>query len=142
MRQGDSLAAELPVTMLQAALGATVTFETLDGPRDLAVKAGTQPTDTIRLNGLGVPRANGRGRGDLHVVVRVDIPKRLSKSEAAKLRDVASERGEQVDGIDSDRSASSETHDRGRARVEARAERSKASRSTAARQRRTRRSKG
>ncbi len=139
VRQGDSLVAELPVTMLQAALGATVTFETLDGPRDLAVKAGTQPNDTIRLNGLGVPRANGRGRGDLHVVVRVDIPKKLSKSEAAKLRDVASERGEQVDGIVVDRSVPAESHDRERARVGARAERRG---STETRQRRTRRSKG
>ncbi len=98
VRQGDSLVAELPVTMLQAALGASVPFDTLDGLQELVVKAGTQPNDTIRLSGLGVPRANGRGRGDLHVVVRVDIPKKLSKSEAAKLREVASERGEQVEG--------------------------------------------
>ena len=97
VRQGDSLVAELPVTMLQAALGATVSFDTLDGPQELAVKAGTQPNDTIRLSGLGVPRANGRGRGDLHVVVRVDIPKKLTKSEAARLREVAIERGELVD---------------------------------------------
>ena len=142
VRQGESLVAELPVTMLQAALEATVTFETLDGPRDLAVKAGTQPNDTIRLGGLGVPRANGRGRGDLHVVVRVDIPKKLSKSEAAKLRDVASERGEQVDGIVVDRSAPAKSHDREHARGEARAERSKARGGTEARQRRMRRSKG
>lgn len=98
VRQGDSLVAELPVTMLQAALGTTVTFETLDGPTELRVAAGTQPNDTIRLNGLGVPRANGRGRGDLHVVVRVDIPKKLSKAEAAMLREVAAERGEPVEG--------------------------------------------
>ena len=98
VRQGDSLVAELPVTMLQAALGASVPFDTLDGLQELVVKAGTQPNDTIRLSGLGVLRANGRGRGDLHVVVRVDIPKKLSKSEAAKLREVASERGEQVEG--------------------------------------------
>ena len=98
VRQGDSLVAELPVTMLQAALGATVPFDTLDGPQELAVKAGTQPNDTIRLSGLGVPRANGRGRGDLHVVVRVDIPKRLSKSQTAKLAEVAAERGEHVNG--------------------------------------------
>ncbi len=139
VRQGDSLVAELPVTMLQAALGATVTLDTLDGPQELAVKAGTQPNDTIRLSGLGVPRANGRGRGDLHVVVRVDIPKKLSKSEAAKLRDVASERGEQVDGIAVDRSAPAEPHDPGRVRADARAERRG---STDARQRRTRRGKG
>ncbi|WP_419841347.1 molecular chaperone DnaJ [Candidatus Poriferisodalis sp.] len=96
VRQGDLLLAELPVTMLQAALGTTVSFDTLDGPRELEVKAGTQPNDTIRLNGLGVPRANGRGRGDLHVVVRVDIPKKLSKSETALLAEVAAERGEHV----------------------------------------------
>ncbi len=96
VRQGDSLVAELPISMLQAALGATVSFETLDGTRELTVKAGTQPNDTIRLSGLGVPRANGRGRGDLHMVVRVDIPKKLSKSEVAKLAEVAAERGETV----------------------------------------------
>lgn len=123
VRQGDSLVAELPVTMLQAALGATVTFETLDGPRDLAVKAGTQPNDTIRLSGLGVPRANGRGRGDLHVVVRVDIPKKLSKSEAAKLAEVAAERGETVDGGAAGGAAPAAA---GTDRSEARDERSKA----------------
>ena len=97
VRQGDRLVAELPVTMFQAALGATVPFDTLDGPQELTVKAGTQPNDTIRLSGLGVPRANGRGRGDLHLLVRVDIPKKLSKSQAARLAEVAAERGEPVD---------------------------------------------
>ena len=100
VRQGDSLVAELKVTMFQAALGASVEFSTLDGPQELVVVPGTQPDDTIRLSGLGVPRANGRGRGDLHFVVRVEIPARLSETEAAKLREVAFERGENIADCD------------------------------------------
>lgn len=103
VRQGDSLIAELRVTMLQAALGTDVEFETLDGPKDLVVAAGTQPDETIALKGLGVPRANGRGRGDLHVIVRVTIPTKLSKAEAAKLREVAEERGENIGDCDDQR---------------------------------------
>ncbi len=100
VRQGDSLVAELKVTMFQAALGANVEFSTLDGPQELVVVPGTQADDTIRLSGLGVPRANGRGRGDLHFVVRVEIPAKLSSTEEAKLREIATERGENIAGCD------------------------------------------
>ena len=64
-----------------AALGTTVEVPTLDGPVPVEVKAGTQPGETIRLGGRGIPPL-GRGRtGDLRAVVNVTIPRRLSHEQ-------------------------------------------------------------
>ncbi len=98
VREGDHLIAEQAVTMLQAALGARIEFETLDGPEELAIPPGTQPGEVVRLRGRGVPRleGRGRGRGDLLIHLRVDIPTKLSKEDEAALREVAQRRGEAV----------------------------------------------
>ena len=97
-RDGDTLYGELPITMLQAALGARVNFESLDGKVELAIPPGTQPGEIFRLRDHGVPRleGRGRGRGDLILAVVVQIPSKLSKDEEQKLRNVAETRGENV----------------------------------------------
>ena len=98
VREGDHLLAEQPLSMLQAALGARLEFETLDGPEELAIPPGTQPGEVLRLRGRGVPRleGRGRGRGDLLISLRVDIPTKLSKDDEAALRALAEARGEDV----------------------------------------------
>jgi len=98
VREGDHLIAEQPVSMLQAALGARIEFETLDGPEELAIPPGTQPGEVLRLRGHGVPRleGRGRGRGDLLISLRVDIPTKLSNDDEAVLRELAEQRGEEV----------------------------------------------
>ena len=48
------------------------------------------------LRGRGVPRLHGRGRGDLRVIVRVEVPTKLSKDEDELLRSFAEGRGEPV----------------------------------------------
>ncbi|MED6304491.1 MAG: DnaJ C-terminal domain-containing protein, partial [Actinomycetota bacterium] len=62
------------------------------------IAPGTQPGEIFRLRGYGVPRleGRGRGRGDLLVSIKVDIPSKLSKDEEEQLRQVAQRRGEQV----------------------------------------------
>ena len=60
-----------------AALGTKIQVPTLDGDVPLDVPAGTQPGETIVMNGRGMPPL-GRGRtGDLRVVINVVIPRRL-----------------------------------------------------------------
>ena len=96
VRAGDDLAADVHVSMAQAALGAAPEFETLDGNETLAIHPGTQTGHLIRLRGLGVPHVRGRGRGDLVVQVVVDTPTHLSKAQEDLLRQFATESGEDV----------------------------------------------
>ncbi|MGI8807239.1 MAG: molecular chaperone DnaJ [Acidimicrobiales bacterium] len=96
LRQGNDLVHVLHVPMAQAALGAHLRYETLDGTEDLVIPRGTQPGKVFRLRGRGVPDVNGRGRGDLLVQVVVDTPTDLTKDQEDLLRLYAAARGENV----------------------------------------------
>jgi molecular chaperone DnaJ len=96
LRQGNDLVHVLHVPMSQAALGAHLRYETLDGTEDLVIPKGTQPGKVFRLRGRGVPDVNGRGRGDLLVQVVVDTPTELTKEQEDLLRLFAGARGEDV----------------------------------------------
>jgi len=95
-RHGNDLYHQLRIPMTQAALGADVTLETLDGAEELVISRGTQTGKTFRLRGRGVPHVRGRGRGDLLVEVLVDTPVDLSHEVEEALRRIAEERGEAV----------------------------------------------
>jgi len=69
---------------------------TLDGDEELSVPAGTQPGHEFVLRQRGVPRLQGRGRGDLRAIVDVVVPTNLSDEEADLLRRFAEQRGEDV----------------------------------------------
>lgn len=84
------------VAMTQAALGASLEVPTLDEPRTVPITAGTQSGTVVTLKGLGVPRLRGRGRGDLHVHVVVDVPTELDDAQRALLAELAVARGEVV----------------------------------------------
>jgi molecular chaperone DnaJ len=96
VRRGSELYAEVPVTFAQAALGATVSVRTVDGTEEVAVPAGTQSGHEIRLRGHGMPRLRGSGRGDLHVLVTVVVPSRLSKRERELLTELGEASGPAV----------------------------------------------
>jgi molecular chaperone DnaJ len=84
-RDGASLYCEVPITVAQAALGGHLDVPTLDGGRTkVTVPEGTQTGAVLRVRGQGVPHLGAKGRGDLHVVVRVAVPTKLS-SEQRKL---------------------------------------------------------
>jgi molecular chaperone DnaJ len=90
-RDGRDLHCEVPITFTQAALGATVEVPTLDGPKPLQVARGTQSGDVVRVRGLGMPEVRGRGIGDLHVHLQVEVPKTLSPRAEELLRELAAE---------------------------------------------------
>jgi molecular chaperone DnaJ len=95
-REGDDLVADLPVSIAQAALGTKHTLATLEGDEELIVPPGTQPGREFVLRQRGVPRLQGRGRGDLRVRVNVQVPTKLSDQEAELLKKFAELRGEDV----------------------------------------------
>lgn len=95
-REHDDLVTDLPVSIAQAALGTKFTLATLDGDEEIHVPAGTQPGREFVLRGRGVPRLQGRGRGDLRVRVQVQVPTKLTEFEAELLKKFADSRGEEV----------------------------------------------
>lgn len=94
-RQGNDLYHELRVPFPVAALGGDVKIPTLDGESaEASIPAGTQPGQTVVVEGLGVPRLDGRGRGNLIAVVQIDVPKKLSSKAKGLLKDLRSALGE------------------------------------------------
>ena len=85
-RDGNDLYLEQPVSFAQAALGAELEIETVDGKVKYNVPAGTQPGTTFRLRGKGVPSVSGRGRGDQYVTVRVAVPTSLTAEQREALQ--------------------------------------------------------
>jgi molecular chaperone DnaJ len=86
-RDGDDLLCEVPISFVQAALGAEVDVPTLDGKSTVKIPAGTQPGTTFRLKGQGIKSVQGYGSGDLHVRVNVEVPTHLSSAQKLKLQE-------------------------------------------------------
>jgi len=96
-REGTELVYEANVSIAQAALGARIRVPTVEGEEEVEIKAGTQPGTEIRLRGRGVPHLRRPGsRGDLHVLVDVVVPTKLSKRQRELLTQFATESGDDV----------------------------------------------
>jgi molecular chaperone DnaJ len=87
-REEDDLYCEMPMSFPTLALGGTVKVPTLDGREEIHVPAGTQPGARFKLRHKGMPNVNGRGRGDLYVIARVAVPKKLSKEQKHLLEEL------------------------------------------------------
>ena len=86
-RDGSSVLYEMPISFVQAALGAEVEVPTLDGKVKYTIPEGTQTGTTFRLRNKGIPYLNGVGRGDQYVTVFIETPKNLTKEQKELLRE-------------------------------------------------------
>ncbi len=90
VREDFDIHMELPINVAQAALGARVQIPTLDGHEEtLEIPPGTQSGTTFRKRGLGIPRLQRSGRGDMLVTVRVEIPTKLTPEQRELFRRLA-----------------------------------------------------
>ena len=80
-RQGYDLHCVIPISFPQAALGAEIEMDGIDGPVSLKIPEGTQNGKELRIRLRGVPHLNEKGRGDLIVKVMIQIPKKLSRAQ-------------------------------------------------------------
>jgi molecular chaperone DnaJ len=94
VRDGADLVTVLDVPAPLAALGHTFEVETLDGPAELEVPAGTQPGEVLLVRGAGLPTLRRPRPGDLRVVVDVVVPRRLDREQKELLRKLADSLGE------------------------------------------------
>ncbi|MGP4027751.1 molecular chaperone DnaJ [Actinomadura sp. 3N407] len=94
-REGDDLHCTVEIPMTAAALGTSVTIETLDAAESVDIKPGTQSGQVITLYNRGVRHLNESGRGDLMIHVNVETPNRLDEEQEELLRQLAALRGEE-----------------------------------------------
>ncbi len=81
VREGDDLITALDVSAPLAALGARLDAPTLEGTTEVQIHPGTQPGEVLTVRGQGMPSLRRGRRGDLHVVVNVVVPRRLSSEQ-------------------------------------------------------------
>jgi len=95
-RDGADLHTEVSVSFPQLALGDTIGVPTPDGDGEIEIPPGTQPGETLALRGRGMPRLDGRGRGDVVAHVKLVVPSSLSAEEEAHMRAYAASGGQRV----------------------------------------------
>jgi len=79
--RGGDLHYELDLTPWEAVLGATVSVPTLGEPVKVRIPAGTNNGQQLRVRGQGLPKGRDGERGNLYVVVNVQLPSKLSQDE-------------------------------------------------------------
>lgn len=101
-RRGEDIWLDIKINVAQAALGDEIKVPTLDGEEMVDIHAGTQSGDVIKLRNKGVPRLDrsGRGtpmgRGTQHIVLQVDIPKKLSAEQRELFQQLSTTLGREV----------------------------------------------
>ena len=85
VRSGYDVHLNVPITFVQATLGAEIEIPILDpdkkyelGKMTYTVSEGTQPETVVRLKGKGIPHVRNGHRGDMLLKFTVEVPKNLS----------------------------------------------------------------
>ncbi len=86
-RNGYDVYCTMPITFIEATLGAEVDVATLHGKVKLKIPEGTQNGTAFRLRNEGIDRLRGGGRGDQIVKVTVEVPKKLNANQKKKLQE-------------------------------------------------------
>jgi len=87
-RDGQDLYCAVPVTMVQAAIGATITINSLDDKHiEIKIPAGTPHGKMLRIKGEGVPVTGTTRKGDLYIKIMVQIPQRMTSQQKALLEE-------------------------------------------------------
>ena len=96
-RDGTSVLLSLQISFVQAALGAEIEVQTLDGKVKYSIPAGTQTGTVFRLKNKGIQNLRGSGRGDQYITVNVVVPSSLNNEQKEILRRFAEAGGEVID---------------------------------------------
>lgn len=88
-RNNNDIICQVPISFVQAALGADINVPTLTEEKKLHIPKGTQPGAVFRFKGEGIPSLRGRGRGDQIIQVLVKTPTGLTKKQEALLKEFA-----------------------------------------------------
>jgi len=93
-RDGTTLFCEIPITFVEAALGAEIEVPTLTGTTKFDIPEGTQTGTRFTVKGEGIVSTRNGRKGDLIFEVTVEVPKNLSEKQKEALRAFAEESGQ------------------------------------------------
>jgi molecular chaperone DnaJ len=96
VRDGLDIICEVPISFVQAALGAELEVPTLEGKVKMKIPSGTQSGRVFRLKGKGVKDIQGYHQGDQHVRVALETPTHLTARQKELLKEFAALGGEEV----------------------------------------------
>ena len=85
-REGEHLILQLPIGFSQVALGSTISVPTLTDEGEVQIPRGSQHGDVCKVVGEGLPRLRGGRRGNLLVVLMIEVPKKLTEHQEELLR--------------------------------------------------------
>jgi molecular chaperone DnaJ len=97
-RDGLNLFCEIPISYVQAVLGAEIAVPTLEENEKFELPDGTQTGSTFKLKGQGIPSLRSKVRGDLYFTVKIETPKKLSDKQKEALKHYADAMGEEITG--------------------------------------------
>ncbi len=84
-RSGDDILLDLPISIAEAALGATVSIPTIDGKRaEITVSPGASSGQRLRLRGQGI-ESDASKRGDMFAVIKIVAPTKISRKDRERL---------------------------------------------------------
>ncbi len=86
-RDGYDVHTEMPITFVQAALGAEVTVPTIDGTVKYTIPEGTQPGTIFRFKNKGIKKLNRSERGNQFVHITIEVPSNLTKKQKDLLKE-------------------------------------------------------
>ncbi len=86
-REGFDIHCDIPVTYMEAVLGAEITVPTIDGDVKYNISEGTQTGTVFRLKNKGVKKLHRTDRGNQYVKIYVEVPKNLTKKQKDLLKE-------------------------------------------------------
>jgi molecular chaperone DnaJ len=97
-REGNDIYCDIPISFVQAALGAEIEVPTLEGPIKYDIPEGTQTGTVFKLKNKGVQNVRGYGKGDFYFKVEVEVPRKLTERQKQILMEFAKESGDSYKG--------------------------------------------
>ncbi len=88
-RDGNNILLDLPITIAEAALGVKKEVPTLEGKVKLTIPAGSESGDKHRLKNKGIKSVNSFGKGDMYVIFKIIVPKKLTAEQKKLLQELS-----------------------------------------------------
>jgi molecular chaperone DnaJ len=99
-RQGNDLVITKSIPLTMAVLGGEIEVPTIEGKNIMMkIPEGTESGQVFRLKGNGIPYLGSYGKGDQHVIIKIEIPKKLTKRQRELMEEFAKDTGESQTGF-------------------------------------------